>query len=163
MQDRLEETHAQYAGKTSPLNDSHRARYLLNGLVTCGCCGGGYTITGKDRYGCYRRKTQGKQECGNSRTITREKLETRVLARLRQGLMTTSFAAQFAAEVERLLKETPEDGATDKARIELHSEAAQLLQPAGPMRESAPWGAGLSLLQISLVAGAGFEPAAFRL
>lgn len=118
VQDRLEETHAQYAGKTSPLNESHRARYLLNGLVTCGCCGGGFTITGKDRYGCYRRKTQGKQQCGNSRTITREKLETRVLARLRQGLMTTTFASQFAGEVERLLKQAPQDGATDKAQIE---------------------------------------------
>ncbi|ETW10682.1 site-specific recombinase [Roseivivax marinus] len=41
VQDRLERTHATYAGKTAPLNDSHRARYLLNGIVKCGCCGGG--------------------------------------------------------------------------------------------------------------------------
>lgn len=101
----------------SPLNDSHRARYLLNRLVTCGCCGGGYTISGKDRYGCYRRKTQGPQECANSRTIAREKLETRVLARLRRGLVMPVFAAQFAAEVERLMRQRPEDGAAARQAL----------------------------------------------
>ena len=70
VQVRLAATYAKYAGRTSPLNDSHRAKYLLNGLLTCGGYGGGYTIIAKDRYGCYRRKTQGKQECANSRTIT---------------------------------------------------------------------------------------------
>jgi site-specific DNA recombinase len=103
VQERLERTHEEHAGKGAPLNQSHRARYLLNGLVKCGCCGGGYTIVGKERYGCYRRKTQGKQECANSRTIARDRLEARVLARLREGLMTPAFAKQFAAEVERLM------------------------------------------------------------
>ena len=118
VQDRLAATYTQYAGKTAPLNDSHRAKYLLNGLVTCGCCGGGYTIVAKDRYGCYRRKTQGKQECGNSRTITRDKLEARVLARLRRGLMTESFARQFAAEVDRLMSRSPGDACTTRKEIE---------------------------------------------
>ncbi|WP_375692127.1 recombinase family protein [Pseudooceanicola sp. LIPI14-2-Ac024] len=118
VQDRLEATHAKYAGKTAPLNESHRARYLLNGIVKCGCCGGGFTITGKERYGCYTRKTRGKQECGNSRTITRDKLEDRVLARLRAGLMTPAFAEQFATEVERLLAEQARGHAPDRASLE---------------------------------------------
>jgi site-specific DNA recombinase len=158
VQIRLEETHAKYAGKTAPLNDSHRAKYLLNDLVTCGCCGGGYTIIGKDRYGCYRRKTQGKQECGNSRTITRDKLESRVLARLRRGLMTESFARQFAAEVERLMAKSPDDASAARAEIETRlrktetaidrlldrfegDEASESLGPA----EDAGSGAGFSL------------------
>ncbi|GGE62973.1 recombinase family protein [Actibacterium pelagium] len=37
VQERLEVTHATFAGKTAPLNQSHRARYLLNGIVKCGC------------------------------------------------------------------------------------------------------------------------------
>ena len=90
VQDRLEKTHEKYAGKTSPANESHRAKYLLNGLVKCGCCGGGYTIVAKERYGCYRRKTQGHQECPNSRTITRDRLEGRVLARIRAGVVLRS-------------------------------------------------------------------------
>lgn len=50
VQDRLEAIHKTYAGKTAPLNESHRPKYLLSGMVKCGCCGGGYTITGKERY-----------------------------------------------------------------------------------------------------------------
>ncbi|SFH52658.1 Recombinase zinc beta ribbon domain-containing protein [Palleronia marisminoris] len=278
MQDRLEATHEKYAGKTAPLNDSHRAKYLLNGMVKCGCCGGAYTIVAKERYGCYKRKTQGKQECSNSRTITRHKLETRVLARLRKGLMTPGFAQQFAAEVDRLMATSPDDAtaaraeletrlrkmeatidrlldrlegeeaseslmsrlktreaerdalrqelaetanpqpivlptrgeleaiyraqverleglltgsdhmvaanallrellgevrvkgdpeARDGTAIEIRREASRIFQPVGqPVGEtqkSAPWGAGLSLIQISLVAGVGFEPTTFRL
>jgi hypothetical protein len=34
---------------TLPLNDLHRPRFLLSDLLTCGVCGGGYTITAKDR------------------------------------------------------------------------------------------------------------------
>ena len=274
VQDRLEATHEKYAGKTAPLNDSHRAKYLLNGMVRCGCCGGGYTIVAKERYGCYVRKTQGTKECANSRAITREKLETRVLARLRQGLMTPAFAQQFAAEVDRLMAKSPEDAtsaraeledrlgktetaidrlldrlegeevseslmerlktreaerdvlrreltesanpqpiilpsrteletiyraqvgrlaalltgsdqivaanallkellgevrvwgdpdARDGVAIEIRGEASRIYQPFGAQQKSAPWGASLSAMQISVVAGAGFEPATFRL
>ena len=125
VQDRLERTHEQYGGEGRALNGSHRARYLLNGLVKCGCCGGGFTIVAKDRYGCYRRKTQGKQECGNSRTISRQKLEARVLDRLRRGLMTRAFAAQFAAEVERLMKAEHQDDGGHKAQLEARIAKAE--------------------------------------
>ena len=39
-----------------PLNRAHRREFLLSGLLTCGCCGGGFTIVGKDRYGCATRR-----------------------------------------------------------------------------------------------------------
>lgn len=127
VQDRLQQTHEQYGGEGRALNGSHRARYLLNGLVKCGCCGGGFTIVGKDRYGCYRRKTQGKQECDNSRTISRQKLEARVLDRLRRGLMIPTFAAQFAAEVERLMKAERQEDGGHKAQLALDADLAQHL------------------------------------
>jgi site-specific DNA recombinase len=109
VQDRLEKTHEKYAGKTSPANDSHRAKYLLNGLVKCGCCGGGYTIVAKERYGCYRRKTQGHQECANSKTITRDRLEERVLARIRAGLLSPGLCESFVVEVLRLMEKGSAD------------------------------------------------------
>jgi hypothetical protein len=31
-----------------PLNRAHRRKFLLSGLVSCGCCGGGYTIVATD-------------------------------------------------------------------------------------------------------------------
>ena len=51
------------------LNRAHRRRFLLSGLLVCGCCGGGYTIMGKDRYGCAAHRSKG--TCGNDRTISR--------------------------------------------------------------------------------------------
>jgi hypothetical protein len=36
-------------GEGNALNRAHRRRYLLSGLLVCGCCGGGYTIVGPDR------------------------------------------------------------------------------------------------------------------
>ncbi|HYF53368.1 MAG TPA: recombinase family protein, partial [Salinarimonas sp.] len=39
-------------GSGNALNRAHRRRFLLSGLLTCGCCGGGYTLVTKDRYGC---------------------------------------------------------------------------------------------------------------
>ena len=53
--------------RSNPLNTSHRPRFLLSGLLRCGCCGGGFTIVAKDRYGCATRKQKG--TCQNNRTI----------------------------------------------------------------------------------------------
>ena len=117
VQTRLEETYAQYAGKTSPLNDSHRARYLLSNLLVCGCCGGGYTLVARDRYGCYNRKTKGLSVCANTRTIMRRKVEDRVLARLRQGLIHPDLAAQFAETVLREMTQAAQDSRPDRERI----------------------------------------------
>jgi DNA invertase Pin-like site-specific DNA recombinase len=40
------------------LTGSRRNKFLLSGLLKCGECGGGYTITSKDRYGCANRKNR---------------------------------------------------------------------------------------------------------
>ena len=85
------------------LNASHRPRFLLSGLLRCGCCGGGYTIVAKDRYGCAVRRQKG--ICENSRTITREELEARVLDGLKERLLAPDlveeFVREFNAEIER--------------------------------------------------------------
>lgn len=81
---------------TNPLNETQRPRFLLSGLLTCDVCGGGYTITAKDRYGCARRGRQG--TCTNSRGIQREELEERILAGLRSSLVTPDLVAVFIDE-----------------------------------------------------------------
>ena len=83
---------------TKPLNDLHRPRFLLSGLLTCGVCGGGFTITAKDRYGCARRGRQG--TCSNSRGIKRQELERRVLDGLRCSLVTPNLVGEFIAEYQ---------------------------------------------------------------
>ena len=87
--------------------------------------GPGFTITGKEHYGCYTRKSRGKQECANSRTITRHELESRVLARLRKGLMTPAFAQQFAEEVTRLMSGRPDQNAASHAALEAQLRKAE--------------------------------------
>lgn len=102
VQERLERTHHQFTENRSSLNDCHRARYLLSGMLRCGCCNGGYTIVGKERYGCFNRKSKGLSVCDNRKTISRERLEMRVLTRIRAGLLTPEMTEHFAAEVLRL-------------------------------------------------------------
>jgi site-specific DNA recombinase len=67
-------------------------------ISVCGVCGGGFTITAKDRYGCARRGRQG--TCSNSRGIKRQELERRVLDGLRSSLVTPHLVAEFITEYQ---------------------------------------------------------------
>ena len=91
------------AAPNNNLNAAHRPRFLLSGLLQCGCCGGGYTIVAKDRYGCATRRQKGL--CRNTRTITRRELEARVLDGLKGRLLAPDlvkeFVQEFNAEIER--------------------------------------------------------------
>ncbi len=78
---------------TSALNRAHRPRSLLAGLVRCGVCGGGYTLTGTDRYGCATRRSKG--TCGNSATIGRRDLEGRIFAGMKTRLMAPELVREF--------------------------------------------------------------------
>jgi hypothetical protein len=91
------EAHGQHP-TTNGLNAAHRSRFLLSGRMTCGCCGGGYTIIGKDRYGCATRRQKG--TCDNARTITRQEIEARVLVGLKERLLAPDLVAEFIAAVQ---------------------------------------------------------------
>ena len=45
-------------------------RYLFSGLLTCGACGGGYTLVGARHYGCANARNRG--TCDNRLTIRRD-------------------------------------------------------------------------------------------
>ena len=89
------------------LNRAHRRRFLLSGLLVCGVCGGGYTIMGKDRYGCAAHRSKG--TCGNDRTIGRQAIEGRVLDGLKHRLLAPelfeAFARAYQEECNRLARE----------------------------------------------------------
>jgi hypothetical protein len=92
------------AAKTSggnPLNEAHRPRFLLSGLLRCGCCGGPYAIAARDRYACSTRKQKG--TCDNRLTITRQEIEARVLDGLKGRLLAPDLVAVF---VEAFREET---------------------------------------------------------
>ena len=101
------------------LNRAHRRRFLFSGLLVCGLCGGGYTIVGKDRYGCAAHKNQG--TCANTRTILRPEIEERVLAGLKQRLLAPELVREFTDEVERALEARSRDA--ERQRRTLDREA----------------------------------------
>src|SRR5690606_27911613 len=41
------------------IEGARRGRYLLSGLLTCGCCGAGYTMISDNRYGCSAARNKG--------------------------------------------------------------------------------------------------------
>jgi site-specific DNA recombinase len=81
------------------LNRAHRKKFLLSGLLKCGCCGGNMAILAKDRYGCSTRKRKG--TCQNATTITRDHVEGRVLASLKRELLKPSHMEAFSAQVTK--------------------------------------------------------------
>lgn len=83
-----------------------KPRFLLTGLVKCGCCGGGFSTVGKDRFGCSNSRNKGTSVCTNRTGITRQELKGRILTILTERLMDPElvkvFAAEYIAERNRL-------------------------------------------------------------
>ena len=89
-------------------NKRQSKKRLLSGLLKCGRCGGGMTISRGDRYYCSARRE--KSTCDADRGIGAHELEERVLNGLRDILLGNEalieeFAAEFKRELARLRKE----------------------------------------------------------
>ena len=83
-----------------------RPRHLLAGKIRCGC-GGSMTTVTKDYLGCTRAREAG--TCSNGRKIRRGELERRVLAGLRDQLLSAEAVSvlvrEYHLERDRRLKE----------------------------------------------------------
>ncbi len=108
---RKEMTHA----TGQPLNSAHRRHFLLSGLLECGHCGGGYTIMGRDRYGCATRRSKG--TCENSRTVTRQDVEARVLEGLKHRLMAPELLKAFVDEYRKEMNRLASENAASRADL----------------------------------------------
>jgi DNA invertase Pin-like site-specific DNA recombinase len=101
------------------LNGAHRRKYLFSGLLKCGECDGGYTIVGKDRYGCAAHRSKG--TCDNSATVKCQTIEERILNGLRTRLMApdlvAEFAREFTAELNRITSEAESKVAAEKREL----------------------------------------------
>ena len=106
--------------KARKLHEKKRPVSLLSGLLTCGCCGGKYGLIMRDRYGCLNHHRSG--TCDNNRTITREKIEERVLSGLRDRLISAHAVEEtvraFAQEMNRLNRERRAQGEQDSKVLE---------------------------------------------
>jgi hypothetical protein len=95
---------AQADGKARPAFwVQQRPRYLLAGLMKCGCCGATFTKYGANRFACAGSRDRG--TCTNELTIRGDKLKAAILAGLQTRLMEPArfekFAADFVAETNR--------------------------------------------------------------
>ena len=97
---------------------ARRARYLFSGLITCGACGGGYTMVGARHYGCANARNRG--TCGNRLTIRRDMLEEAVLRGLKDNLLQPEliheFVTAYQQEYNRLRREQAKQQAQAHAR-----------------------------------------------
>ncbi len=110
----------------APFWDRRRPRHLLSGLVTCGCCGGGYTAVGRDYLGCASSRNKG--TCDNKATIKRGQLEDIILDGLRNHLMDPeyfkAFCDAFTQELNALNK--AKQAQRHQKEAELHKVERQL-------------------------------------
>ena len=80
-----------------------RPRYLLSGLLKCGCCGGGFAKANHGRYGCSTAKNKG--TCSNKLKIEQDRLERLVLSTLQNRLMNPRRCKEFCEEYVRRMNE----------------------------------------------------------
>ena len=101
--------------------ERRKPRFLLTGLVKCGCCGGGFSTIGKDRFGCSNSRNKGTSVCTNRTGITRQELEGRILSILSQQLMDPKlvkvFVAEYIAERNRLAAADVDDRAVKEKEL----------------------------------------------
>jgi len=123
VQARHAELDAKAAAAANPLKGRQRESYPFSGLLACGACGGGYQITGKDRYGCSARR---QRRCDNSKTVARPVIERRILSGLKERLLSPEAIAAAVEEARRRLAEGREEAAKEESR--LRRRAAELFR-----------------------------------
>ncbi len=116
------------------LNRMQRPRHLLSGLLECSVCGGSYSIAQRDQYHCSTNKTSG--TCSNGRGIRRSNLEERVLAGLKDRLMSPEAAEQairaYTEETNRLNWERRAASAADQKELERRQKELEVHLSAVP-------------------------------
>ena len=81
-------------GANYPVHKTRRPKHLFSGLVHCGVCGGGYTVSGGTKLRCARKRESG--TCTNGHIVTVETLETKILHGLEKHLLTDEAFTRFA-------------------------------------------------------------------
>ncbi|WP_225782776.1 recombinase family protein [Xenophilus sp. Marseille-Q4582] len=97
---------------------------LFGGLLRCETCGGPVIAVSALRYGCSAHKDKGPTACANSSTWTRKDVDYRLLAELREDLLSPSALAEVEEVVRRLLTEM--DSGHEQARAAAVRRAAEL-------------------------------------
>ena len=97
------------------LNRAHRRQFLLSGLLRCGICGGAMTIMAKDRYGCSTHRRKG--TCANGSTISRQRIEARVLGALKEKMVTPDLVEEFIRTFEEEVNKAGQERVKREQRV----------------------------------------------
>jgi site-specific DNA recombinase len=105
-----------------------RPKHILSGLLRCGACGGGMSVSGKDKSGRRRIYCTADREsgtCPDPKTFYLVLIEEAVLSGLRRELkhpaVIAEYAKTYAAERSRLAR----NASKDRSRIERRLTVAQ--------------------------------------
>ena len=107
----VQQTRRRYTGQ--PPQKYRRAKRLLSGLLTCGECGGAFTLVRPGKYGCATHREKG--TCSNASQISVDQLERRVLAGIKARLMDPDLLAEFIREFHSELKRIKESSKESKS------------------------------------------------
>lgn len=105
---------------------ANRPKYLLSGLLKCGCCHGGFSKINSTHYGCSTYKNKGKAVCDNALTIRRDKLEGLVLNAIQNRLMREELLDVFCAEYTKHINELTERHNAHRKQLQKSLENYQL-------------------------------------
>ena len=99
-----------YGQRQGGFNRTQASRtYLFSGLMTCGLCGGKFSVTigghpSKVRYGCTNNRFR--NTCTNKVTILRNRLEPQLIAAISKNLMDPRLEQQLVQDFSAQLKAT---------------------------------------------------------
>ena len=93
-------------------------------MLKCSCCGAGYTLINKTRYGCAGARNKGEAICTNRATIEREVVEDRVLTGLRDSLLHPKLISTFIEEYRLAFNATA--AGADAERAKARRDVAQI-------------------------------------
>lgn len=109
------------AGVSASRKGGRPMRTLFGGVMRCPVCNGPVIAVDARRYGCGVHKDRGPAACSNSSTVPRKSADTRLLAYLREDLLTPSSLAELQAAIRTVTARiSREEGQpTDAARRRL--------------------------------------------
>ncbi len=88
-------------------------RTLFAGVLRCHACGAAFTAINAERYGCSAHKDRGAAVCGSAVTVRRETLDKRLLAEVRDELLSPDALAMLQREVTALMADAQREAAGD--------------------------------------------------
>ncbi len=106
-----------------------KGRYLLSGILTCGCCGSPYIGHGAKSgtyhyYACQKKQKQGAKACPDAANFKRSRVEGVVMDALREGALHPGVFGDLVREVQGSLEATQD--AAEGERLVLEGQLSEV-------------------------------------